>query len=198
MTALVLASGSTIRRTLLENAGVPTEVVPARIDEPAIRASLLAEGAPPRDIADTLAELKARKTAGKMPGRLVLGCDQVLDLDGDLLSKPADPAEARAQLHRLRGRMHRLHSAAVLYRDDRPLWRHVSQVRMHMAQRSDPWIEDYVARNWDEIRFSVGAYQLEAEGARLFSRVEGDYFAVLGLPLIELLNALTNLEHLPS
>ena len=199
MTApLLLASGSAVRRSLLENAGVEVEIAAARIDEDAIRESLLQDSASPRDIADLLAELKARKTAGKMPGRLVLGCDQVLDADGRPLSKPADRQEALAQLRSLGGRTHRLHSAAVLYRNDRPLWRHVSVVRMHMARRSDDWLEGYVARNWDEIRHCVGAYQLEAEGARLFSRVEGDYFAVLGLPLIEVLNALTNLDHLPS
>lgn len=189
--SLVLASGSAIRRQLLENAGLTILVAPARIDEDAITASLLAEGAPPRDIADTLAEAKARKTSPRHPGMLVLGCDQVLAHDGACLSKPATPEDARAQLARLRGGQHRLLSAAVLYRDGEPLWRHVGTVRLTMREASDTYLDDYVARNWDSIRHSVGSYKLEEEGVRLFTRIDGDYFTVLGLPLLELLSYLT-------
>jgi septum formation protein len=189
--ALVLASGSAIRRQLLESAGLDVAVSPARIDEHAIKAALLAEGAPPRDIADTLAETKARKVSARQPGTLVLGCDQVLAHEGACLSKPETPADARAQLARLRGGQHRLLSAAVLYRDGEPLWRHVGTVRLTMRDASDAYIDDYVSRNWDSIRHSVGAYKLEEEGVRFFTRIEGDYFTVLGLPLLELLAYLT-------
>lgn len=188
---LVLASGSAIRRQLLENAGLVVEVSPARIDEDAIKAALLAEGAPPRDIADTLAEAKARKVSPRNPGALVLGCDQVLAHDGACLSKPESPDEARTQLARLRGSQHRLLSAAVIYRDGEPLWRHVGTVRLTMRDATDSYLDGYVARNWNSIRHSIGAYKLEEEGVRLFTRIDGDYFTVLGLPLLELLAYLT-------
>lgn len=189
--SLVLASASVVRRQLLENAGVPVTAEPARIDEDAMKAALMAESAPPRDIADSLAEAKARKVSTRYPGALVLGCDQVLAHDGASLSKPATPVDARAQLARLRGGQHRLLSAAVLYRDEEPLWRHVGTVRLTMRDATDGYLDAYVARNWDSIRHSVGAYKLEEEGVRLFTRIEGDYFTVLGLPLLELLSYLT-------
>lgn len=188
---LILASASQIRATLLRNAGVPFRVVTARIDEEGVRAALQAEAATPRDIADALAEMKARKIAAKEPGALVIGCDQVLALGSDILAKPESPAEAIAQLTAMRGRAHQLLSAAVIYAEGQPQWRHVGVVRLHMRDASDGYIADYVARNWEEIRHCVGGYQVEAEGIRLFHRIEGDYFNILGLPLLELLSYLT-------
>lgn len=156
-----------------------------------MKAALLVECASPRDIADTLAEAKARKISARHPGQLVLGCDQVLDHGGVCLSKPETPDDARTQLASLRGSTHRLLSAAVIYRDGEPLWRHVGTVRLTMRAFSDDYLDGYVARNWDSIRNSVGAYKLEEEGVRLFTRIDGDYFTVLGLPLLELLAYLT-------
>lgn len=187
MRGLVLASGSATRRRLLENAGVAFEPVPASVDEAALRAGLAREGATPRDMADALAEMKARKVAEKRPGALVLGCDQVLEFRGEALAKPAAPDEARAQLRRLRGARHSLLSAAVIYADGAPVWRHVGVARLTMRAFTDAYLDAYLARNWARVRDSVGGYKLEEEGARLFARVEGDVFTILGLPLLELL-----------
>jgi len=188
---LILASGSEIRRQLMENAGIPVRIIKPRIDEEMVKASLLAENAPPRDIADTLAEMKALKISEKNPDSLVIGCDQVLDLGGQLLSKPASVEEARSQLQQMRGERHMLLSAAVICEGGKPIWRHIGQVRLRMRAFSDDFLDGYLDRNWPEISHCVGGYQLEGEGVRLFSRVDGDYFTVLGLPLMEMLNYLT-------
>lgn len=189
-TRFILASGSEVRAMLLRNAGIDIDVLPTRVDEAAIKAGLQADGATPRDVADALAEHKAWRISAKHPEALVLGCDQVAELKGALLSKPESPAEATAQLTALSDRTHKLLSAAVLYHAGAPLWRHVGTVRLTMRPLSAGYIADYVARNWDSIRHSVGGYKLEEEGVRLFSRIEGDYFNVLGLPLMELLSYL--------
>ena len=197
-TAIILASASTIRAQLLQNAGVDVTVFPARIDEDAVRASLEAENANPRDIADRLAELKAQKVSLKFPTELVIGCDQVLAFDRAILSKPKDRQDAYSQLQAMRGRSHQLLSAAVIYLDGEPLWRHVGIVRLHMHEFSDAYLNDYLDRNWESIRGAVGSYKLEEEGVRLFRKIEGDYFHVLGLPLLELLSYLTIRGTLPA
>lgn len=187
---LILASQSRTRAQMLRAAGVEIETRPARIDEPTIQASLEAEGVSVRDMADALAEAKARRVASKDPDRLVLGCDQTAEVAGRLLTKPASPEAARAQLTQLSGQRHMLFSAAVLYEEGKPVWRFVDTVRMHVRPLSSGFIDGYVSRNWESISDSVGAYRLEEEGARLFTRVEGDYFTVLGLPLLPLLSYL--------
>lgn len=195
---LLLASQSEIRLTLLRNAGIEVAAHPARIDEEALRESLQAEDATPRDIADALAEAKALKLATKHPSALVLGCDQVLALGTQIFAKPATPEEARAQLDALKGKTHQLLSALVLYHETKPIWRHVGVARLTMGTPSAEWLDLYVTRNWPAISHSVGAYQLESEGIRLFSQIEGDYFTILGLPLLPLLSYLSLRGFIPS
>lgn len=198
MAPLILASTSQVRAKLLRQACVPFDVIPARMDEDTIKASMVADEARARDIADALAEAKARKVASKHPGALIIGADQVLEFQGELLSKPATQDDALTQLRSMRGAKHKLFSAAVIYEDMKPVWRHVGVVTLTMRNFSDDWLEGYVNRNWDSIQHAVGAYKLEEEGARLFTRIDGDYFHVLGLPLLEILSYLTLRGTLPS
>lgn len=188
---LILASGSEIRAQMLHNAGVVFDVAVARIDEEAVRQSLEVSASTPRDVADALAEMKAHKISEQFPDALVLGCDQVLDHGGTILCKPQTPDDARAQLGALCGGRHMLLSAAVIVKAGLPIWRHIGQASMVMRDATPSYIDGYLDRNWDSIRHSVGGYKLEEEGVRLFTRVDGDYFTVLGMPLLELLAFLT-------
>jgi septum formation protein len=191
---LILASRSAARAELLERARVPFEVVAAAVDEQAVRDGMLAEGAPARDIADVLAELKARRVASRHPERLVLGADQVLVADGILHEKPAERAAARAQLASLRGRPHQLLSAAVVFEGGRPVWRHIGRADLVMRPFSDSFLEAYLDREGDAVLESVGSYRIEDGGAQLFARISGDIYTIMGLPLLELLDFLRTRE----
>ncbi len=195
---LLLASASETRLSMLRAAGVPVEARPARVDEESVRRALEADGAHPRDVADTLAEMKARKLAERFPEALVLGADQVLAQGRTLFAKPESPQEARDQLARLRGGTHRLLSAAVLYDQGAPVWRIVTEAQLTMREFSDRYLDDYVQRNWGTIRYSVGGYRIEEEGVRLFSAIQGDHFTILGLPLVPLLNYLSTRGFIPA
>jgi septum formation protein len=187
---LVLASVSATRRDLLVRAGIAAESVAAGIDETTAMALALTEGRAAAALATDLAEQKARTVAARCGNALVIGADQVLEVDGRWLSKPTDRADAKGQLTLLRGRSHALHTAVCLVREAAVLWRHLNTSRLTMRILSDAAIERYLDDALPAALGSVGAYQLEGLGAQLFSHVDGNFFAILGLPLLPLLEAL--------
>ncbi len=196
---LILASKSSSRRAMLENAGVEIECLPANIDEAAIKDSLIAEGTSPRNLADALAEAKARRVSNRVPGAMVLGADSlVVTADGQYLDKPKTPGDAKAHLAMLSDSTHSLLSAAVIYEDTNPTWRHVDIAKMTMRPLSGTFIENYVSENWDNIRHCVGCYEIEGPGAQLFARVLGSQFTIMGLPLLHLLDYLRIRKVMPS
>lgn len=192
--ALVLASQSPARARLLAAAGLEVTVDPARIGEAEIRDGLVREGAQPHEIADALAELKACRTSHRHGPAFVIGADQILYCDGEVYAKPDDRAAARAQLQALRGRSHRLYTAVVVARQGEPIWRHYASPSLTMRSFSDAFLDWYLEAVGDDGLSSVGAYQLEGLGSQLFERYEGDYFSILGLPLLPLLSYLREHE----
>jgi septum formation protein len=189
-TRIILASGSPFRRTLLENAGVDFEAIPAAVDERAVEAPLEGSGVSPEDVALILAEAKAQEVSARYPDALVIGCDQTLSLDDRIFHKPVDMEDARRHLQKLSGRTHHLNSAVVLVRTGETLWRHVAVAGLTMRKLDPGFIGRHLARVGSKALSSVGAYQVEGEGIQLFEEIEGDYFTVVGLPLMPLLAAL--------
>lgn len=194
---VILASKSAARRAVLDGAGVTYEATVAGVDEDAVKDSLLAEGHGPRDIADALAELKAIRVS-RARGGFVIGADQTLDLDGKLYDKAESVEAARERLRLLRGRTHKLHSAVVVAKDGGPIWRELVTCTLTMRDFSDDFLEAYLASEGPAALGSVGCYRLEGPGAQLFSKIEGDYFAILGLPLMGLLDLLRQHRELPA
>ena len=187
---LILASSSEVRKELLKKSNISFVSVKPNIDEDTVKSSLLVENYSPRDIADALAELKASKVSLKNPDRLVLGCDQILEFEGAILEKPSSKNLAVQQLIKISGKKHSAYSAAVIFENSQPIWRFVGKADLFLKNNSEGYISDYVNRNWDSIKNSVGGYKIEEEGCRLFSKINGDYFSVLGMPIIEIINFL--------
>ena len=197
---VILASASSFRRRLLEAAGLQFEVVPADVDEAALKRGLAA--AVPRPgpgtVAEALARAKAEAVGRNHPDALVIGADQVLALDEELFDKPSDLAEARAQLERLRGRTHTLHTAAVLAQDGKIVWTCVEEAMLTMRAFSRQFLDAYLAHCGAAVCRTVGAYEIEGAGIQLFERVEGDHFTIIGLPLLALLAELRSRGALPQ
>jgi len=187
---LILASASRSRQTLLRQAGLEVESMPAHVDEAAVKAAAKADGWEPAELALALAELKARRISGKFPDALVIGADQLLVCNGKRFDKPKTLNEAAQHLHSLSGQTHTLITAACLLRTGTALWSHTEKPRLVMRPLTTAQIETYLAQEGDGICGCVGAYRVEGRGISLFDAIEGDHFSILGLPLLALLHAL--------
>ena len=198
MTALVLASASKARSLMLRNAGIKFAVQPARVDEAAIKEGMQADGAPPVDAAQALADLKAMRVSPHDVDTLVIGADQILECDGAWFHKPESLEDARKQLKALSGRTHHLHTAASVVKEGAVIWREATNVSLTMRALSAPFITSYLEAEGDTVLQSVGAYQIDGRGAQLFASLRGDFFSVLGLPLLPLLGFLRNHGVVPA
>lgn len=195
---IVLSSGSATRRKLLNQTGLYFKTAKPPVDEAVIKTALKQAGASALEVAGHLAESKANSVAAILPGAYVIGADQMLECEGQWFDKPADREGARRHLQSLRGKTHQLITAAVIAHEGKIVWRHTETARMTMRDFSDAFLDQYLDKAGDGAVRSVGAYELEGAGALLFERVEGDFFSILGLPLIPLLGALREAGALPK
>ena len=186
---IILASGSAIRRKLMTDAGLDFEVIMKPVDEAAIKDSMLSESARLRDIADALAEAKSLRVS-RVEGGLVIGADQIMVMDNQLFDKPKTIDEARERLKLMRGKTHYLMGAVVISENGKPVWRHMAKTKLTMRAFSDTFLEDYLEKEGELVTKSVGAYRFEGLGAQLFSYVEGDFFSILGLSLLPVMDYL--------
>jgi septum formation protein len=184
---IILASASSSRANILKSSGIFIEQEPADVDEDTVKTSFRNQNGSAAQVAEMLAERKALDVSRRHGGALVIGADQMLDCDGVWFDKPADLVQVRNHLTALRGRTHELLSAVCVVRDGACLWRHLESAHLTMRPFSDVFLEEYIENVGEKACLSVGAYQLEGRGAQLFSRIEGDYFTILGLPLLPLL-----------
>ena len=191
---IILASESKIRRKLLLQAEVNFQSIAAKIDEDTIKESLKNEGAKPKDISDALAEYKAIRVANNFPTDIIIGCDQILVCNNEIISKARTLNEAKETLKLLRGKSHQLLSSAVIYDNHKPVWRTTSRAQLFMRDFTDEYLEYYIKTSGTDILSSVGCYLLENNGVNLFNRIQGDYFTVLGFPLLEVLDFLRKRE----
>ena len=190
MIDLVLASQSSSRRAMLDAAGVRHRALPAHIDELSVKTALLAQGQPPRNLADALAELKAIKISRAHSSAVVIGSDSIVSVDGHCFDKPHGREQAADHLAAFSGKALVLTSAVVVAEGGQPVWRHVEQARLSVRSLSPDFIEAYLDAEWPAISHCVGCFRMEAMGAQLFSAIKGDHFTILGMPLIPLLGYL--------
>jgi nucleoside triphosphate pyrophosphatase len=187
---LILASSSASRKMLLENAGLDFHVMPPRVDEEELKHSLQAAGATAAETAVSLAELKAMRISRDYPNHFIIGADQMLECGPVWFDKPVDMDHAKAHLTTLRGKTHKLQNAVCVVKTGAVLWHHVNEASLDMRPITDEFLDMYLEKAGTDILYSVGAYQLEGLGAQLFNRVDGDFFSILGLPLLPLLDFL--------
>lgn len=189
---IILASKSTARRQILENAGIPFRWFDADIDEASLKKKALIIGKPSGEIAIDLAKAKAYLMSERHPDAIILGCDQLLTLDGKIYDKPTTLTEATTHLNSFRARTHKLIAAVVMVKAGELVWSHTAEANMRVRDLSDAFINTYIKTEGEKVLSSVGAYRLEGMGAQLFERIDGDYFTILGLPLLPLLEELRN------
>ena len=189
---IILASKSQIRSELLLKAGLKFTAIDANIDEKEAKSSYINEGYSARDLADILAAMKAKKLSCKYLDKLVIGCDQIMECNGQILSKANNPTDLADQLKFLRSKSHTLYSACVVYLASKAEWRFIGSATITMRNLSDGYISKYVDDNWDEVKHCVGGYKIENSGISFLSKINGDYFSILGLPIIQLLDYLVN------
>lgn len=198
MRQVILASTSQTRISLLQAAGVDVTAIAPGVDEDEVKRALKGEGAAAADAAIALAELKATRISRRYPDALVIGADQMLDCQGQWFDKPADLAVARTQLQALRSKTHHLQTAAVVMINGQRIWHQLDKASLTMRPFSDAFLDEYLNRVGDKVLWSVGGYQLEGLGVQLFSRIDGSYFGILGLPLLPLLDFLRTHEVIAS